>query len=189
MMTQRTIILPGYFVTQIGDSFINESDNFWKNYIEKTYRDIPMILIKPFQSDASPFFAIKKKYANRLYNLSTRKHYRLQQCTRLRMKYACHENDIHTTGVEYITRTEAFKDLLVLTQQNSENMIYHFISQITTQIKQLLEKLYEQQKMTSFQYEQMFIRRYLTRLDYLLFLPVEPDRNGTLQFQHTIIST
>ncbi|CAF1336914.1 unnamed protein product [Adineta steineri] len=89
--------------------------------------------------------------------------------------YICHENESKEKVLEYMHRTNAYRVILVLNNENTEEekeeikscLLHHINKQLTNKLDQLLEHRY----ITKNQHQQMQIDSSRQRLNFLSFQP------------------
>ncbi|CAF2260266.1 unnamed protein product [Rotaria magnacalcarata] len=180
-----------FFISQVGSNTANNRDDYpWKDYVDQQFGDIPMIHLQPFEQHAHTLYAIEKKDALKLEKQLRDKDYRLLSSSQSFMQYACHQDELYTKSDEYMLRTQAYTEITNFNQpNNNETTVQHLLNIHTDRIKSLLDYFYEQQAITSFQYEQMHVERSVYQLDYLFFTPDMAHPNGQLTFEPITISS
>lgn len=179
-----------FFISQVGSNTTNDHDDYlWNDYINQRYGNIPVIRVQPFEQHANILYAIPKKYALQLEKQLCEKDYRLLSSSQSFMQYACHKDEIHARADEYMLRTKAYTEIANLYQPNNHGTVENLLNIHTDRIKSLLDYFYDQQAITSFQYEQMHVERSVCRLDYLFFTPEITHPNGQLTFEPITISS
>ncbi|CAF3153885.1 unnamed protein product [Rotaria socialis] len=179
-----------FFISQVGSNTANNHDDYpWKDYVDQRFRDIPVIRVQSFEQHANTLYAIQKKYALKLENELREKDYRLLSSSQSFMQYACHKDELYTKADGYMLRTQAYTEITNFNQPNNNETVQHLLNIHTNRIKSLLDYFYDEQAITSFQYEQMHVERSVCQLDYLFFTPDITHPNGQVTFEPITISS
>ncbi|CAF4937343.1 unnamed protein product [Rotaria magnacalcarata] len=180
-----------FFISQVGsNTAINHDDYPWKDYVDQRFRDIPMIRVQSFYQHAHTLYAIQKKDTLKLENELREKDYRLLSSSRSFMQYACHKDELYTKADGYMLRTQAYTEITNFNQpNNNETTVQHLLNIHIDRIKSLLDYFYDEQVITSFQYEQMHAERSVCQLDYLFFTSDMTHPNGQVTFEPITISS